>query len=81
MKLTGLRLIFEQGAGEGFGVERLEVVGLFSEADEFDGEAEFFLNTNDGAAFASAIEFSHDEAVEADGLVELPGLGERIETG
>ncbi|MFM1942854.1 MAG: hypothetical protein RI897_1836 [Verrucomicrobiota bacterium] len=74
-------LVFEEGLGEGLGVEGLEVIRLFAEADEFYGYAEFLLDSDDGAAFAGAVEFRDDEAGEGDGLMEFAGLGEGVEAG
>ena len=68
------REIGEKGGGELFGVEGLEVFGLFADADEFDGQAQFFLDGDDHAAFAGAVEFGDDQASECYGFVEFAGL-------
>src|SRR6185437_16942382 len=74
-------LFLEEGLGELLWVEWLEVVRLFAEADEFDGEAEFFLDGDDHAAFAGAVEFGDDEAGEWDGFVEFARLVEGVHAG
>ena len=60
-------LFLKQRLRELFGVEGLQVVRLFAEADELDGHAEFLLDRHDHAAFARAVELGHDETGERDG--------------
>ena len=68
------RLLLKQRLCELFCVEGLQVVRLLAEADEFDGQAEFLLDSHDHAAFARAIQLGHDEAGERHGLVEFARL-------
>jgi hypothetical protein len=63
------------------GVEGLESVGGFAEADEAGGDAQFLLNRNDDAAFAAAVEFGDDDASDGDGFVEFAGLLESVGAG
>ena len=43
-------------------IERLQIIRLFAEADEFDRQAEFFLDGDDHAAFAGAIELGNHQS-------------------
>src|SRR5437879_6490598 len=52
-------------------VERLQIVRLFAEADEFDWQAQFLLNRDDHAAFARAVEFGDDQPRELHRFVEF----------
>src|SRR3974390_2027769 len=70
--------MLEQRFGELFGGEGLEILGLFAEADELDGDAELTLDGDDHSAFAGAVEFGQHEASERDGLVELARLNESV---
>ena len=71
----------KQSLRELFGVERLQIIRLLAEADEFDGQAEFLLDRHHHAAFARAVELGHDEAGERDGFVEFARLVQRIHAG
>ena len=52
-----------------FGVEGLQVVRLFAEADEFDGQAEFLLDRHYHAAFARAVELGNHSVGGFDGVM------------
>jgi len=75
------KLFLKQRLSKLLGVEGLQVVRLFAEADELDGQAELLLDGDDHAAFAGAVELGHDEAGERDGLVEFARLVQRIHAG
>ena len=74
-------LFLKQRLRELLRVEGLQIVRLFTKADEFDGQAEFFLDRHDHAAFARAVELGHDQAGERDGLVEFARLIQRVHAG
>src|SRR5947199_10503363 len=56
----------EQRLGELLRVEGLQVVCFFAQANEKDRQAELFLDGDDHAALAGAIEFGDDEAGDFD---------------
>ena len=58
--LSYFKLFLKQRLRELLRVEGLQVVRLFAEADEFDGQAEFLLDRHHHAAFARAVELGHD---------------------
>ena len=70
----------EQGVGEIAGVERLKVIGLFADTDEFHGDTEFALDGDDDTAFGGAIELGDDQAGELADLVEFAGLVDGVLT-
>jgi hypothetical protein len=80
-KLFVVQLFLKQCLRELLRVERLQIVRLLAEADEFDGQTEFFLDGNHHAAFARSVELGNDEAGERDGLVEFARLVERVHAG
>src|SRR6266498_5425839 len=49
---VSMGLFLKQRRCELFRVKRLQIVRLFSDADEFDGQPEFLLNRDHHAAFA-----------------------------
>ena len=68
----------ENFGNETLSLERLEFVGFFASSDEEGGNAKFLLNGNRDAAFAGAIELSHDEAIKLCCFVEFFGLGKSV---
>src|SRR5438445_6710738 len=62
-------------------VERLQIVRLFADADEFDGQAEFLLKRDDHAAFARAVEFGDDEPRELHRFVKFTRLVQGVHAG
>ncbi len=64
----------KQGLHETIGIERLQILDIFSDTDIFDRYAEFFLNADDDAAFGCAVEFGQDDPVDIGGLLEHPCL-------
>src|SRR3954467_4053825 len=71
----------EEGFDEGFGVEGLDVLGGFADADELDGDVGGFADGDDDAAFGGAVEFGQEDAGDAGGLLELFGLAEGVLPG
>ena len=49
----------KERAGKLFGVKRLQIIRLLAQADELDGQAKFFLNGHDHAAFTGAVQLGH----------------------
>ena len=74
-------MLLKQFVDELGGVEGLEGVGGFAEADEAGGDAEFLLDGDDDTAFAAAVEFGDDDASDGDGFVEFAGLLEGVGAG
>lgn len=66
---------------EAFALERLKFIRFFASAEEEGGDAKFLLDGYGDAAFAGAIEFGDDEAIEFGGFVKFFGLGEGIGAG
>src|SRR6516165_715329 len=64
-----------------FRVERLQVVRLLAQADEFDGQAEFLLDGHHHTAFAGAVELGHNETRKRHGFVELARLLQCVHAG
>ena len=54
--------------------ENAELLGLLTGADETSGDFEFVLDGHGDAAFAGAIKFGDDEAIERAGFVKFFGL-------
>ncbi|MDB6020597.1 MAG: permease of the major facilitator superfamily, partial [Pedosphaera sp.] len=79
--LDGLLLLRKQRLRVLLRVERLQIIRLFAEADEFDGQAQFFLNRHHHAAIAGAVQFGHHQAGQRHGLVEFPRLGQGVHAG
>lgn len=71
----------EDAAGEAVGVEGLEGIGFFADADELDGDAGDGADAEGGAAAGVAVHFREDEPGGADALVELFGGIDGILTG
>src|SRR6185436_21171235 len=67
-------LVLKQRRRKLLRVERLQIVRLFADADEFDWQPELLLNRDDHAAFARAVELGDDEAREFYRLVEFTRL-------
>ena len=61
----------------GDGAREFEVEA-FAGADELDRHTQLFRNRKDDAALRGAVELGHDQARDADGLVELLRLRERV---
>ena len=57
-----------------FGVEGLEVFGLFAETGKENGQFEFGLNLDSGAAFACAVEFCERDGACAGSCREFARL-------
>ena len=55
-----------------------ELFGLFAGADETGSDLEFLLNSSSDAAFAGAVEFGNDEAIERHRFLEFAGLVEGV---
>src|SRR6266516_5454133 len=62
-------------------VERLQIIRLFADADEFDRQAELVLNRDDHAAFARAVEFGDDEPRELHRFVKFTRLVQGVHAG
>lgn len=60
----------EKGLDEGFGVEGLDVLRFFADADELDGDVGLVADGDDDAAFGGAIEFGEHNAGDMDGVAE-----------
>src|SRR5947209_18270991 len=52
----------EEGLCELPGIEWLQIIGLFAQANKFDGQAQLLLNGHHHAAFARAVEFGDNQA-------------------
>lgn len=77
LESAALQHLFHEGAA----FEELEVAEVFAGTDEARGDAELFLDGDDDAAFAAAIELGDDEAGEAGGFLEDAGLGDGVAAG
>ena len=71
----------EDPVGHAVGVELLEVVELLAGGGEHDRPADHLLHRQGGAAAGVAVDLGEDHAVEAEGLVERLGGGDRVLAG
>ena len=76
-----MHLFLEQRRRKQLRVERLQIIRLFADADEFDGQAEFLLKRDDHAAFARAVEFGDDETREFHRFVKFTRLVQGVHAG
>jgi hypothetical protein len=72
--VSKLFIFAEERFDEADGIEGFDVFGLFTEADELDGNVELLANGDDHAAFGRAVELGEDDAGDVDGLAEHLGL-------
>ena len=61
-----------------FGVEELQVVDLFTDADVFDGDPHLLANCDGDSSFGGAVEFSEDDSGAVGRFTEVFGLVQQL---
>ena len=74
----GRRRCPEERVHESVALKILQILNRLPDSDQSHGQLEFLGNRNDDPSASGAVELRQDQAGDADRLMELTGLGQRV---